>query len=98
MIAIVPQTWHRVHSADGVTVMTATPLPGGDHIDLDIDDPRTVERKPGCRLGPRGYSFSRPQCVPCCYGPVTRNLPSEVLSIGFEGSVSISSAIQTTGL
>ena len=46
MIAIVPQTWHRVHSADGVTVMTATPLPGGDHIDLDIDDPRTVERKP----------------------------------------------------
>jgi hypothetical protein len=21
-------------------------LPGGDHIDLDIDDPRTVERKP----------------------------------------------------
>src|SRR6516162_8501037 len=30
----------------------------------------------GCRLGPRGYSFSRPQCVHCCYGPVTRNLPS----------------------
>src|SRR6516162_8758805 len=30
----------------------------------------------GGRLGPRGYSFSRPQCVHCCYGPVTRNLPS----------------------
>src|SRR6516225_5040824 len=30
----------------------------------------------GCRLGPRGYSFSRPQCVHCCYRPVTRNLPS----------------------
>jgi len=30
----------------------------------------------GRRLGPRGYSFSRPQCVRCCYGPVTRNLPS----------------------
>src|SRR6516162_2041010 len=30
----------------------------------------------GCRLGPRGYSFSRPQCVHCCYGPVARNPPS----------------------
>src|SRR4051812_38754080 len=29
----------------------------------------------GCRLGPRGYSLSRPQCVHFCYGPVTRNLP-----------------------
>src|SRR6202051_2262840 len=29
----------------------------------------------GCRLGPRGYSFSRPQCVHLCYGPVTRSLP-----------------------
>ena len=29
----------------------------------------------GCGLGPRGYSLSRPQCVHCCYGPVTRNLP-----------------------
>src|SRR4051794_21686073 len=29
----------------------------------------------GCRLGPRGYSLSRPQCVHCCYGPVTRGLP-----------------------
>src|SRR5258708_11939410 len=26
-------------------------------------------------LGPRGYSFSRPQCVHFCYGPVTRSLP-----------------------
>src|SRR6266478_8243928 len=26
-------------------------------------------------MGPRGYSFSRPQCVHCCYGPVTRSLP-----------------------
>ena len=52
----------------------------------------------GCGLGPRDYSFSRPQCVYCYYGPVTRDLPGEILSIGFEGSVSISSAIQTTGL
>jgi mannose-6-phosphate isomerase-like protein (cupin superfamily) len=45
MIAVVPQgAWHRVHSADGATVMTAT-IPG-DHIDLDVDDPRTVERQP----------------------------------------------------
>ena len=39
-IAIVPQgAWHRVHSANGRTVMSAT-LPG-EHIDLDVDDPRT---------------------------------------------------------
>jgi hypothetical protein len=45
-MAVVPQgARHRVHSADGVTVMTAT-IPG-DHINLDVDDPRTVERKPG---------------------------------------------------
>src|SRR5450631_193849 len=29
----------------------------------------------GCGLGPRGYSFSRPQRVYFCYGPVTRSLP-----------------------
>ena len=29
----------------------------------------------GCRLGPREYCFSRPQCVHFRYGPVTRNLP-----------------------
>src|SRR6202048_800234 len=29
----------------------------------------------GLRLGPRGYSFSRPQRVHLCYGPVTRSLP-----------------------
>jgi hypothetical protein len=27
------------------------------------------------RLGPRGYSLSRPQRVHLCYGPVTRSLP-----------------------
>ena len=30
----------------------------------------------GCGLDPRGFSLSRPQCVHCCYGPVTCNLPS----------------------
>src|ERR1700741_1222378 len=33
----------------------------------------------GCWLDPRGYSFSRPQCVHCCYSPVTRDLPWEDL-------------------
>jgi mannose-6-phosphate isomerase-like protein (cupin superfamily) len=43
MVAIVPQgAWHRFISPDGVTLMTATPLPT-DHIRLDVDDPRQVE-------------------------------------------------------
>jgi mannose-6-phosphate isomerase-like protein (cupin superfamily) len=46
MIAIVPQgAWHRFISAEGVTLMTATPLPT-DHIRLDVGDPRTVEPQP----------------------------------------------------
>jgi quercetin dioxygenase-like cupin family protein len=40
MIAIVPPgAWHRFRSADGKTTMSAV-IPG-DHIDLDVDDPRT---------------------------------------------------------
>jgi mannose-6-phosphate isomerase-like protein (cupin superfamily) len=40
MLAVVPQgAWHRFRSADGVTLMTATPLPT-DHVRLDVDDPR----------------------------------------------------------
>jgi quercetin dioxygenase-like cupin family protein len=40
MMAVVPQgAWHRVHSANGGTSFSAT-IPG-DHIDLDVDDPRT---------------------------------------------------------
>jgi mannose-6-phosphate isomerase-like protein (cupin superfamily) len=39
MIASIPRgTWHRVRSADGVTALSAT-IPG-DHIELDVDDPR----------------------------------------------------------
>jgi len=46
MIAVNPQgVWHRFHSSEGVTVMFATPNPS-EHIELDVDDPRTVERKP----------------------------------------------------
>src|SRR5271156_2507932 len=41
MIVIVPpRAWHRVYSADGVTVPSAT-LPG-DHVDTDDDDPRAA--------------------------------------------------------
>ena len=40
MLAVNPQgAWHRFHSADGVTLMTATPSPS-EIIELDIDDPR----------------------------------------------------------
>jgi mannose-6-phosphate isomerase-like protein (cupin superfamily) len=44
MVAVNPQgAWHRFHSAEGVTLMTATPLPS-EVIEDDVDDPRTVER------------------------------------------------------
>jgi mannose-6-phosphate isomerase-like protein (cupin superfamily) len=45
MCIVPPSTWHRVRSTDGATVMSAV-IPG-DHLDRDIDDPRTVERQPG---------------------------------------------------
>jgi mannose-6-phosphate isomerase-like protein (cupin superfamily) len=46
MLAVIPQgAWHRFHSADGVTLMTATPSPS-EVIGLDFGDPRTVARKP----------------------------------------------------
>jgi mannose-6-phosphate isomerase-like protein (cupin superfamily) len=45
MMAVIPQgAWHRC-SSEGKTQINATPFPG-DHIELDVDDPRTVERKP----------------------------------------------------
>jgi mannose-6-phosphate isomerase-like protein (cupin superfamily) len=46
MIAVNPQgAWHRFHSSEGVTLMTVTPF-RSEVIDVDVDDPRTVERKP----------------------------------------------------
>ena len=46
MMAVNPQgAWHRFHSSEGVTLMTATPSPS-KVIELDVDDPRTVEREP----------------------------------------------------
>jgi mannose-6-phosphate isomerase-like protein (cupin superfamily) len=61
MIVIVPPgEWHRVHSADGMTVMSAT-LPG-EHIDLDVDDPRPVLPMPALNQAatPGGEIESKP--------------------------------------
>jgi mannose-6-phosphate isomerase-like protein (cupin superfamily) len=45
MIAVIRQgTWHRFRSAEGVTLMTATPFPS-ETIEDDLDDPRIVESK-----------------------------------------------------
>jgi mannose-6-phosphate isomerase-like protein (cupin superfamily) len=45
-IAVNPQgAWHRFHSSEGVTLLTATPSPS-EIIELDVDDPRTVARHP----------------------------------------------------
>ena len=42
MVVIVPQgTWHRFHSPDGVSLMTATPKPT-EHLTVDVEDPRTL--------------------------------------------------------
>src|SRR5262249_4902214 len=44
MMVIVPQnTWHRFHSPDGVSLMTATPKPT-EHLTVDVDDPRTLTK------------------------------------------------------
>jgi mannose-6-phosphate isomerase-like protein (cupin superfamily) len=43
MVIVIPQgTWHRFRSAEGVTLMTATPFPS-ETIEDDLDDPRMVE-------------------------------------------------------
>ena len=42
MVAVVPQnTWHRFHSPEGVSVVTATPRPT-EHLTVDVEDPRTL--------------------------------------------------------
>lgn len=42
MLTVIPQgTWHRFRSADGVTLMTATPAPS-TIVERDVDDPRTL--------------------------------------------------------
>ena len=42
MVVIVPQgAWHRFHSAEGVSLVTATPKPT-EHLRVDVDDPRTL--------------------------------------------------------
>jgi mannose-6-phosphate isomerase-like protein (cupin superfamily) len=45
MMAVIPRgAWHRFHSSQGATQVAVTPFPG-EHIELDVDDPRTVERE-----------------------------------------------------
>ena len=40
MMVVVPQgMWHRFESADGVSLMSITPLPT-DHPEVDVEDPR----------------------------------------------------------
>ena len=42
MTIIVPQaTWHRFHSPEGVSLVTATPKPT-EHLTVDVEDPRTL--------------------------------------------------------
>jgi mannose-6-phosphate isomerase-like protein (cupin superfamily) len=42
MMVIVPQgMWHRFHSPDGVSLVTATPKPT-EHLTVDVEDPRTM--------------------------------------------------------
>lgn len=46
MVAVIPKgAWHRFHSSEGATQLAATPFPG-DHIEVDVGDPRTVQHKP----------------------------------------------------
>jgi mannose-6-phosphate isomerase-like protein (cupin superfamily) len=45
MIAVIPQgAWHRFLSSEGFAQMAVTPFPG-ETIELDVDDPRQIERK-----------------------------------------------------
>ena len=45
MVAVIPQgAWHRLLSAEGATQLAVTPFPG-ETLEVDVDDPRTVERK-----------------------------------------------------
>jgi len=45
MVAVIPQgVWHRLLSAEGATQLAVTPFPG-ETLEVDVDDPRTAERK-----------------------------------------------------
>ncbi len=46
MVAVIPQgAWHRLLSTEGATQVAVTPFPG-ETLEVDVDDPRTVQRKP----------------------------------------------------
>ncbi len=45
-VAVIPQgAWHRLLSPEGATQMAVTPFPG-ETLEVDVDDPRAVARKP----------------------------------------------------
>src|SRR5271156_2245927 len=57
IIAVIPQgAWHRFISSEGNTHLGATPFPG-ETIEVDVDDPRTVEH------GPKRETESRPPSI-----------------------------------
>ena len=42
IVVIVPQgAWHRFHSPEGVSLVTATPKPT-EHLTVDVEDPRSL--------------------------------------------------------
>ena len=42
MVVIVPQgAWHRFHSPEGLSLVTATPKPT-EHLTIDVEDPRSL--------------------------------------------------------
>jgi mannose-6-phosphate isomerase-like protein (cupin superfamily) len=46
MVAVIPRAaWHRLLSPGGATQIAVTPFPG-ETLERDVDDPRTIERKP----------------------------------------------------
>jgi mannose-6-phosphate isomerase-like protein (cupin superfamily) len=46
MVAVIPQgAWHRLLSTEGATQVAVTPFPG-ETLEVDVDDPRTVQHKP----------------------------------------------------
>ena len=73
MLAVIPQrAWHRSHSK-GNTHLSLTPFPG-DHIELDVDDPRTAE--PRAEGGNRNAQHHRSQCGNREVDPVPRTDPA----------------------
>jgi mannose-6-phosphate isomerase-like protein (cupin superfamily) len=49
-LAVIPRgAWHRLRSPAGATQFAVTPFPG-ESLEVDVDDPRTVARKPASAM------------------------------------------------